>query len=134
MFGFLFGNKRPVSPARPSFRPQLEILEGRTLPSGFVPVSQDLAPQAPVQIPAQDQIQFQSSFIQSSQPSDEVSFKGATGPHLTIIVDDLKTTLPPSTDLHGSSSGTATDTPPYTPDHDVFAELTDSPLGVGRAE
>jgi uncharacterized protein YkwD len=37
MFRFLFGNQRPVSPARTSFRPQLEILEGRTLPSGFGP-------------------------------------------------------------------------------------------------
>jgi hypothetical protein len=46
MFRFLFGNKRLVSPARPSTRPQLEVLEGRTLPSGFVPVSQDLAPQS----------------------------------------------------------------------------------------
>jgi hypothetical protein len=131
MFRFLFGNKRPVSPARASFRPRLEILEGRTLPSGIVPVSQDLAPQAPVQIPAQGQ--SQPIFIQSSQPFDQASLKGATVPHLTISVDYPKTTLPPSTDLH-SSSGTASDTRPYTPDHDVFADLTDSPLLVGRPE
>jgi hypothetical protein len=134
MFRFLFGSKRPVSPARASFRPRLEILEGRTLPSGFVPVSQDLAPQVPVQIPAQGPIQIQPITIQSSQQFDQFYLEGATGPHLTIGVDNLKTTLPPSTDLHGSSSGTATDTRPYTPDRDVFAELTDSPLGVGRPE
>jgi len=57
MFGFLFGNKRPVSPGRSSLRPQLEILEGRMLPSGFGPVSQDLAPRALFQSPAQGPIQ-----------------------------------------------------------------------------
>jgi hypothetical protein len=61
MFGFLFGNKRPASRPRPSFRasfrPHLETLEGRDLPSGFVPVSQDLAPQNLFQSPAQGQVQ-----------------------------------------------------------------------------
>jgi hypothetical protein len=59
MFRFLSGNKRPVSPFRVSFRPQLEILEGRDLPSGFVAVSQDLAPQTLFQSPAQSQSQVQ---------------------------------------------------------------------------
>src|SRR5262245_39683751 len=64
MFRFLSGNKRPVSPARPSFRPQLETLEGRTLPSGFVPVSQDLAPQNLFQSPAHNQVLVQQGPIQ----------------------------------------------------------------------
>src|SRR5262245_30255326 len=102
MFRFLFGNKHPVSPARSSFRPQLEILEGRTLPSGFVPVSQDVAPQSLFQSPAQGQvlstqiqqgpIQIQSISLQSSLQFDQISLKGTTAPHLTISVDDLKTT------------------------------------------
>ena len=43
MFRFLFGNKRSASPARVSFRLQLEILEGRTLPSGFARPAPDSA-------------------------------------------------------------------------------------------
>jgi hypothetical protein len=35
MFGFLFAKKRPASPARASFRPQLEVLEGRALMSAM---------------------------------------------------------------------------------------------------
>jgi hypothetical protein len=74
MFRFLFGNKRPVSPARSSFRssfrPQLEILEGRMLPSSFGPVSHDLAPQALFQSPAQGPIQIQS--IQVRQVTNQM--------------------------------------------------------------
>jgi hypothetical protein len=145
MFGFLFGNKRPVSPARSSFQPQLEILEGRTLPSGFVPVSQGLAPQNLFQSPAQGQIQVQTIHVEQAPiqihavtleekpitmlgiaiseqiqrlklPSEtvekfdsyvqeqlhpfgaEYSVKGPTVSHLTISVDNLKTTPPPSTE------------------------------------
>ena len=119
MFRFRSVNKRSVSPSRPSFQPQLEILEGRTLPSGFIPVSQDLAPQAIAQSPAHDQIQVQQVFIESSHQFDQVSLKGTTAPHVTISVDNLKTTPPPSTDLRGSNSGTASVTAPFTPNHTV---------------
>jgi hypothetical protein len=40
MFRLLFGTRRPVSTPRVSVRPQLEILEGRTLPSGMAPMTQ----------------------------------------------------------------------------------------------
>jgi hypothetical protein len=35
MFGLLFAKKRPASPARASFRPQLDVLEGRALMSAM---------------------------------------------------------------------------------------------------
>jgi hypothetical protein len=48
MFRFLFGNKRPASPSTASFRPRLEDLEGRALPSGLAPMTQPVqtVPQA----------------------------------------------------------------------------------------
>ena len=48
MFRFLSANKRPVSPSRTSFRPQVEDLEGRALPSGLV--SMPLVVTQPVQV------------------------------------------------------------------------------------
>ncbi len=100
MSRFLSLNKRPVSPRWVSFRPQLEILEGRAVPSGLVPVSQDLAPQAIVQSPAQ--IQVKEVFIESAHQFDHVSLKGTTVPHTTNNADNLKTTPPPSTDPHAA--------------------------------
>jgi hypothetical protein len=38
MFRLLSANKRRVSPAHASFRPQLEDLEGREVPSGLGPM------------------------------------------------------------------------------------------------
>jgi hypothetical protein len=46
------------------------------------------------------------------RPFDHLSLKGPSVPHLTISVDNLKTTPPPSADVHGSSG-----TVPFTPNH-----------------
>jgi hypothetical protein len=48
MFRLLSANKRPASATRASFRPQLEDLEGREVPSGLV--STELVVTQPVQI------------------------------------------------------------------------------------
>src|SRR5262249_1133677 len=61
MFHFWSVKKQKEPPSRCSVRPQLETLEGRTVPStvsDFVPVSEDLTPQAIVQGPANDQTHF----------------------------------------------------------------------------
>ena len=134
MFRFLFGHRRRVSPANPSFRPRLEVLPGRALPSGLIPVSQDLAPQALFQSPAQSQapIQMQPVSIQSSPQAGQVSLPGAAAPQLTLTVATLTTAPPPSTAPAGSGSGAVSVIPPLTPSTNVVANNLVATQGLGQ--
>jgi hypothetical protein len=132
MFRFLFGHRRRVSPARDPFRPLLEVLQGRTLPSGLVPVSQDLAPQALFQSPTQSPIQIQPVFIQSAPQFGQVSLQGAAAPHLTLSAATLRTAPPPSTAPGGSSTGTSSIMAPITPSTNVVANNLVATQGFGE--
>ena len=63
MFGFLFGNKRPASPARASFRPRLEHLEAREVMSANTGGGLDLPDLRPA---VQPQVQFVPMFVRQS--------------------------------------------------------------------
>jgi hypothetical protein len=63
MFRFLFGDKRPASRSRASFRPQVEDLEGRALASGLArmtPPVQVVQVQISKQVVIADQIQLRN--------------------------------------------------------------------------
>src|SRR5262249_50279454 len=81
-------NKQPVSPSRVSFRPRLDLLEGRAVPSGLA-TGETLAPGTEILFQRQAPIQVQTVVIESSHQFGQVSLKGATIPHLTFSVDDL---------------------------------------------
>lgn len=75
-----------MSPSRGTFRPQLEALEGRALPSGVGDVilaSPDLAPQTIIQGPAQEQIQVQEvSLASDAQTLEAFGFEKTREQHL----------------------------------------------------